>query len=239
MVEHASLVLDDQAPHRVRLVHRLTSHQRLVQRPPLDVLRCHRECLLACHQAHVLLLVVPFHLLQVLCLLQVSASRHLLVSAWLLAHRALALAVSVLVLVVALEVLVYVPVLVVHVPAVLVVSVLVLVALAPVVQAVLVHVLASVHVLAAPVVHVPVVLAAHPVQAVLAAVHVLAAVLAAPAVHATDNVVHLVRSHVHVAGASSTNCSRSSRSTRTAMLPSLKARSSSNVVGQHKSSLRN
>ena len=141
----------------------------------------------------------------------------------------------------------FVLVLVAHAPAVPVDSVLVLadlVVLARVVPAVLaalvvvlvlVVVLADLVVLVAHAPAVPVVLLA---QAVLVAVHVPAVVLAAPAVHATVNVVHLARSHVHVAGANSTNCSRSSRSTRTAMLRYPKARSSSSVAGQLRSSLR-
>lgn len=242
MVGLVSSVLVVQAQRRVHLVLRSISLQRHAQRPPLDVLRCHLECrqlcLQACHLAHVHLLVVPFHLLQAQCLPLVSASRRLPVSAWLLVHRVLVLAVSVLVLVAVPVAQVFVLVLVAHAPVVLVDSVLVLVALVPAALVVLAHVLVLVLVLAVPVALVLVVLVAHLVQAVLVAVHVPAVVLAAPAVHATDSVVHLARSHVHVVGASSTNCSRSSRSTRTAMLPYPKARSSSSVVGQHRSSLR-
>ena len=242
MVGLASLVLVVQAQRRVHLVLRSTSLQRHAQRPPLDVLRCHLECrqlcLQACHLAHVHLLVARFLHLQGQCLPLVSASRHLLVSAWLLVHRVLVLAVSVQVLVVVLVALVFVLVLVVHALVVLADSVLVLVAHAPAALAALAHVLVLVLVLAVPVALVLVVLVAHLVQAVLVAVHVPAVVLAAPAVHATDSVVHLARSHVHVVGASSTNCSRSSRSTRTATLRYPKARSSSNVVGRHRSLLR-
>jgi hypothetical protein len=200
-----------------------------------------RVPLLVAHQSH--------HLL-VLCLPQVSAFRHLLVSAWHLVHHVLVQAVSVLVLVDDLVAPEFVLVLVAHAPVVLADSVLVLVApavlvrvalVALVVLAALVDVLVLVLVLAALVVlvaHVLVVLVAHRVQAVLVAVLVPAVVLAAPAVHAMVNVVHLARSHVRVAGVSSMNCSRSSRSTQTAMLPFLKARSSSSVVGLLRSSLR-
>jgi hypothetical protein len=175
---------------------------------------------------------------------QVSAFRLHLVSAWLPEHHVLAQAVSVQVLAVVLVVPVFVLVLVAHAPVVLVDSVPVLVDLAVlarvapvvlVVVLVLVLVLADLVVLVVHAPAVPVVLLA---QAVLVAVHAPAAVLAAPVVHATVNVAHLARSHVHVAGANSTNCSRSSRSTRTAMLLYPKARSSSSVVGQLRSSLR-
>jgi hypothetical protein len=245
-VERASLALVDHLQHRVHLVLRSISLQRHAQRPPLDVPRC----LQACHQPECLLVRVPLlvahqsHHLLVLCRPQVSAFRHLLVSAWLLVRLVLVQAVSVLVLVDALVVPEFVRVLVAHAPVVLADSVLVLVApavlvrVALVVLAVRVDVLVLVLVLAALVVHVLVVLVAHRVQAVLVAVLVPAAVLAAPAVHAMVNVVHLARSHVRVAGVSSMNCSRSSRSTQTAMLPFLKARSSSSVVGLLRSSLR-
>jgi hypothetical protein len=197
-----------------------------------------RVPLLVAHQSH--------HLL-VLCLPQVSAFRHLLVSAWLLVRLVLVQAVSVLVLVDAPVVPEFVLVLVAHAPVVLADSVLALVApavlvrVALVVLAVRVDVLVLVLVLAALAVlvaHVLVVLVAHRVQAVLVAVLVPAAVLAAPAVHAMVNVVHLARSHVRVAGVSSMNCSRSSRSIQTAMLQFQKARSSSSVVGLLRSSLR-
>jgi hypothetical protein len=192
-----------------------------------------RVPLLVAHQSH--------HLL-VLCLPQVSAFRHLLVSAWHLVHLVLVQAVSVLVLVDALVAPEFVLVLVVHAPAVLVDSVLVLVAhVVPEALAVLAaRVLVLVLVLVAQVVLalVLVVLVAHRVQAALVAVLVPVAVLAAPAVHAMVNVVHLARSHVRVAGVNSMNCSRSSRSTQTAMLQFQKARSSSSVVGQLRSSLR-
>jgi len=256
-VELASLALVDHLQHRVHLVLRSISLQRHAQRPPLDVPRCLRachqlECLPACLLVRVPLQVAhQSHHLLVLCLPQVSAFRHLLVSAWLLVRLVLVQAVSVLVLVDALVVPEFVLVLEAHAPVVLADSVLVLVApavlvrVALVVLAVLVDVLVLVLVLAALVVlvaHVLVVLVAHRVQAVLVAVLVpavvLAVVLAAPAVHAMVNVVHLARSHVRVAGVSSMNCSRSSRSTQTAMLPFLKARSSSSVVGQLRSSLR-
>jgi hypothetical protein len=197
-----------------------------------------RVPLLVAHQSH--------HLL-VLCLPQVSAFRHLLVSAWLLVRLVLVQAVSVLVLVDAPVVPEFVLVLVAHAPVVLADSVLALVApavlvrVALVVLAVRVDVLVLVlvlAVLAVLVAHVLVVLVAHRVQAVLVAVLVPAAVLAAPAVHAMVNVVHLARSHVRVAGVSSMNCSRSSRSIQTAMLQFQKARSSSSVVGLLRSSLR-
>jgi hypothetical protein len=185
--------------------------------------------------------------LQARFLLQVSASRLHLVSAWLLVHHVLVQAVSVLVLVDALVVPVFVLALAAHAPVVLVDSVLVLADLAvlarvvPVVLAALVVVLVLALVLAVLVVlvaHGPAVPAALLAQAVLVAVHVPAVVLVALAVHATVNVAHHARSHVRVAGANSTNCSRSSRSTPTAMLQFQKARSSSSVVGQLRSSLR-
>jgi hypothetical protein len=82
--------------------------------------------------------------------------------------------------------------------------------------------------------HVPVDLAqADLAQAVLVAVLVLVAV---PAAHVTTvSVVHLVRSHVRVAGQSSMNCSRSSLATQIAMHQCLKAPSSSSVEHRHKS----
>lgn len=259
-VELASLVRVDPVQLRVLRVLQLISLQRHAQRPPLDVPRylqvCHQlERLLACHLVRVRLqadlpsrhLLAPFPQ-------QVSAFRLHLVSAWLLVLHVQAQAVSAQVLAVVLVVPVFVLVLVAHAPVVLVDSVLVLVAHAPVlvdlvvlarvvpavlvalvVVLVLVLVLADLVVLVAHAPAVPVVVLA---QAVLVAVHVPAVVLAAPAVHATVNVVHLARSHVHVAGANSTNCSRSSRSTRTAMLRYPKARSSSSVAGQLRSSLR-
>ena len=247
-VELASLARVVRLQPRVLHGHQLISLQRHAQRPPLDVPRCLQacrqpECLPACHLVRVRLQadLLSRHL-RVLCLRQVSAFRHHLVSAWLLVLHVQAQVVSAQVLAVVLVAQVFVLVLVAHVPVVLAVSVLVLVA--HVVPAALValvaRVLVLVLVLAALVVlvHVPAVPVAHLVQVVLAAVRVPAVVLAAPAVHATVNVVHLARSHVHVAGANSTNCSRSSRSTRTAMLLYPKARSSSNVVGQLRSSLR-
>jgi hypothetical protein len=70
-------------------------------------------------------------------------------------------------------------------------------------------------------------------QAVLVAVLVPVAVLAA---HVTTvSVVHLARSHVRVAGQSSTNCSRSSLAIQIAMHQCLKAPSSSSVEHRHKS----
>ena len=210
--------------------------------------RCHLGChrrvrLLACHQERVLLLAdLPFHLLLDLCLQQVSASRRLLGSAWRQVLHVLVLVVSVLVLVAVLVALAFVLVLVARAPEALVDSALVLVVHVPAALVALVvpaHVLVLVLVLVvlvarAPAVPEQVLL----VQAFLVAVHVPAVVLVAPVVLATDNVVHLARSHVHVVGASSTNCSRSSRSTQTAMLPFQKARSLSSAVGQHRSSLR-
>jgi len=109
------------------------------------------------------------------------------------------------------------------------------------------RVLALVHVLVLPlvlvalvaldlVVLVQVALVAVLAQAALVAVLVLVAVLAA---HVMVNVAHLARSRVLVVGASSMNCSRSSRTTQTAMLQFLKAPSLLNVVSLHKSSLRN
>lgn len=239
MVGLVSLVRVVQHRHRVLLVRRSISLQRRAQRPPLDVHRC----LQACHQpecllVRVLLLVAQFRHLQVPCPQRGSAFRHLQVSAWLQVLHVLVLAVSVLVLVAVLAVLVFVLVLVAHAPVVLVDSVPVLVAHVLVALVVPAHVLVLVHVPEALAAHAPVVLAAHLAQAALVAVLVPAAVLAALAVHVTDSVVHLARSHVHVVGASSMNCSRSSRSTQTAMLPFQKARSLSSVVGQHRSSLR-
>jgi hypothetical protein len=67
---------------------------------------------------------------------------------------------------------------------------------------------------------------------------VLVEVLVAQVDRATVSVAHLARSHVHVAGVSSMNCSRSSRATPTAMLLFLKAPFSSSGVGQPKSLLR-
>jgi hypothetical protein len=72
-------------------------------------------------------------------------------------------------------------------------------------------------------------------QAALVAVLVLVAV---PAAHVMVSVAHLVRSHVHVVGASSMNCSRSSRTTPTAMLQFQKAPSLLNVACLHKSLLQ-
>ena len=74
------------------------------------------------------------------------------------------------------------------------------------------------------------------VQVALVAVLVLEAVLAA---HVMVSVARLERSRVHVVGASSMNCSRSSRTTQIAMLQFQKAPSSLNVVCLHKSLLRN
>jgi hypothetical protein len=246
MVGRASLVQDALLRLRALLVRRSISLQRHVQRPPLDVLRFLLEChqqgrLLACRRARVHLLVaLRFRHLQALCHQQVSASRRLLVSAWHQALHVLVLVVSVLVLVAALVVLAFALDLVAHAPAVLVVSVLVLVVRVLVVLVVPVLVLVLVLVLVDLVAHAPVVPElVLPARAVLVAVHVLVAALAVPVVLATDSAVHLARSHVHVAGASSTNCSRSSRSTRTAMLQYPKEQSSSSVVGQHRSSLQN
>jgi hypothetical protein len=196
-----------------------------------------RVPLLVAHQSH--------HLL-VLCLPQANAFRHLLVSAWRLVHLVLVQAVSVLVLVDALVAPEFVLVLVAHAPVVLADSVPVLVVLVdPEALAVLaahdlvlVLVLAALAALVVLVAHVLAVLVAHLVQAALVAALVQVVVLAAPAVHAMVNVVHLARSHVHVAGVSSMNCSRSSRSIQTAMLQFQKARSSSSVVGLLRSSLR-
>lgn len=239
MVGLALLVQVVRLQRQVHLVLRSISLQRHAQRPPLDVHRCLPECHQVCHLAHVhLLAVLPFRHLLVPCLPLVSASRHLRASAWLLVHLAQVLVASAPVLVAVLVVLAFVLVLVEHAPAALVDSALVLAALAPAVPVALAHVLVLVLVLAALVAHALVVLVALLVREHLVAVHVPAAVLAAPVVHATDSAVHLARSHVHVVGASSTNCSRSSRSTRTAMLQYPKARSSSSVVGQRRSSLR-
>ena len=70
-------------------------------------------------------------------------------------------------------------------------------------------------------------------QAALVAVLVPVAV---PAAHVTTvSVVHLARSHAHVAGQSSTNCSLSSPATQIAMHQCLKAPSSSSAEHRHKS----
>ena len=218
-----------------RLVHRSTSNQQfaphLLQVAHHFLLACHRNVLVA-----LLLAVDPFHLRLARCRQVVVLSHLLQVVAFLLvAHVPVAELVSVLVLVHAPAVLVSVLVLVAHVPVALV-HVLVVQVLAP---AALVLVLVLVLVPEVPVAHAPVLLAVHLVLALTLVVHVLAAVLvAAPAVHVMVSVAHLARSHVHVVGASSTNCSRSSRATPTAMHRCQKAPSSSSVVGQHKSSLR-
>jgi hypothetical protein len=70
-------------------------------------------------------------------------------------------------------------------------------------------------------------------QVVLVAVLVPVAVLVARVT--TVSVVHLARSHVRVAGQSSTNCSRSSPATQIAMHQCLKAPSSSSAEHRHKS----
>jgi len=234
----------------------LQSHHNLL----LDHLQAvlQGECLhQGCHQLECHLVVqvqvpvqvqvlVLFHLLPDQCLLLVDRYLRLLVAVLLLAVLVLVgLVDSVLVLEHVL-VLVLVLVLAARVPVAQVALVLaVLVALVPVAQVaqvaqvlvlvlllVLAVLVALVLVVLAQVVLAQVVLA----QAALVAVLVLVAVLAA---HAMVNVAHLARSRVHVVGASLMNCSRSSRTTQTAMLQFLKAPSLLNVVSLHKSSLRN
>jgi hypothetical protein len=225
----------------------LQSHHNLL----LDHLQAvlQGECLhQVCHQLECHLVVqvqvqvlVLFHLLPDQCLLLVDRYLRLLVAVLLLAVLVLVgLVDSVLVLEHVLA-LVLVLVLAALVPVAQVALVLaVLVALVPVAQVaqVLVLVLLLVPVALAVLVALdlavlaPVVLA----QAVLVAALVLVAVLAA---HVMVNVAHLARSRVLVVGASSMNCSRSSRTTQTAMLQFLKAPSLLNVVSLHKSSLRN
>jgi hypothetical protein len=225
----------------------LQSHHNLL----LDHLQAvlQGECLhQVCHQLECHLVVqvqvqvlVLFHLLPDQCLLLVDRYLRLLVAVLLLAVLVLVgLVDSVLVLEHVLA-LVLVLVLAALVPVAQVALVLaVLVALVPVAQVaqVLVLVLLLVPVALAVLVALdlavlaPVVLA----QAALVAALVLVAVLAA---HVMVNVAHLARSRVLVVGASSMNCSRSSRTTQTAMLQFLKAPSLLNVVSLHKSSLRN
>jgi hypothetical protein len=225
----------------------LQSHHNLL----LDHLQAvlQGECLhQVCHQLECHLVVqvqvqvlVLFHLLPDQCLLLVDRYLRLLVAVLLLAVLVLVgLVDSVLVLEHVLA-LVLVLVLAALVPVAQVALVLaVLVALVPVAQVaqVLVLVLLLVPVALAVLVALdlavlaPVVLA----QAALVAALVLVVVLAA---HVMVNVAHLARSRVLVVGASSMNCSRSSRTTQTAMLQFLKAPSLLNVVSLHKSSLRN
>jgi hypothetical protein len=237
-----SLVVDQQERFLA-----LQSHHNLL----LDHLQAvlQGECLhQVCHQLECHLVVqvqvqvlVLFHLLPDQCLLLVDRYLRLLVAVLLLAVLVLVgLVDSVLVLEHVLA-LVLVLVLAALVPVAQVALVLaVLVALVPVAQVaqVLVLVLLLVPVALAVLVALdlavlaPVVLA----QAALVAALVLVAVLAA---HVMVNVAHLARSRVLVVGASSMNCSRSSRTTQTAMLQFLKAPSLLNVVSLHKSSLRN
>ena len=177
-----------------------------------------------------------FRLLRARCLQLVGQFRLLQAVVLLLVNLVL---VSVLVLVAhAPALVVLVSVLVLAVVLALVDHVQVLVALALVAQVALaVLVLALLRDLAALVVlvaHVPAALVlAVLAQVVLVAVLVPAAVLAA---HVTTvSVVHLARSHVLVAGQSSTNCSRSSLAIQIAMHQCLKAPSSSSAEHRHKS----
>lgn len=196
-----------------------------------------------CPHADLLALVVVLsrHLLDP-CLRLVAPFRHLLVDAARLAALVVELVarvVSVLALAVVLALVVLVPVVLVdladsaqalvalvlavpaaHVPAALAVLVLVE-------HLVLVAVLAPVAVLVDLVLAVLVV--------VLAPVAVLEVVRVD---RATVSVARLVKSHVHVVGASSMNCSRSSRVTPIAMHQYPKAPLSSNVVGLLKSLLQ-
>lgn len=239
-----SLVVDQQERFLA-----LQSHHNL----PLDQLHLQvvlqRACLpQVCHQLECHLVVqvqeqvlVLFHLLPDQCLHLVDQYLRLLVVVLLLAVLVLVGQVDSVLVLEHVLVLVLVLVLAARVPVALVVLVLaVLVVLVPVALVAQVHVLVLLLVLVALAVLVvldlvvlaPVVLA----QAALVAALVLVAVLAA---HVMVNVAHLARSRVLVVGASSMNCSRSSRTTQTAMLQFLKAPSLLNVVSLHKSSLRN
>jgi hypothetical protein len=218
LLDHLQAVLQGECLHQV--CHQLECH--LVVQVPVQVQ-----------------VLVLFHLLPDQCLLLVDQYLRLLVAVLLLAVLVL---VGLVDSVLALEhvlALVLVLVLAALVPVAQVALVLaVLVALVPVAQVhVLVLLLVLVVALAVLVVLDLVVLApAVLAQAALVAVLVLVAVLAA---HAMVNVAHLERSRVHVVGACLMNCSRSSRTTQTAMLQFLKAPSLLNVVSLHKSSLRN
>ena len=234
-----SLVVDQQERflalqsfHNLLLDHRLL--QVVLQR------ECHQPAclLLECHRVAQVQVLVRFHHHPDQCLPLVDQFLRLLVVVLRLVVRVLvAQAVSVLVLD---RVLVLVHVLaLVHV-LVLVGHVLVLVVLVLVAPVALVRVLVLPLVLVAQVALDLVVLAQEALvavlaQAVLAVVLVLVAVLAA---HVMVSVAHLVRSHVHVVGASSMNCSRNSRTTPTAMLQFQKAPSLLNVACLHKSLLQ-
>jgi hypothetical protein len=113
-----------------------------------------------------------------------------------------------------------------------------LVVLAPAVQAV--RVLAVQVALAPDSVHVLAVLVlVHLAQAALVVVLAPAVVLVVLVALEMVSVARLARSHVHVVGASSMNCSRSSLSTRIAMRQFLREQSLLSVVGQHRSLLQN
>ena len=232
-----SLVVDQQERFlALQSFHNLLLDHRLLQ----VVLQ--RECLQpACLHVAQVQVLVRFHHHLVQCLPLVDQYLRLLVVVLHLVVLVLvAQAVSVLVLDRVLA-LVHVLVLVVHVLVVLVVHVrVVLVVLVLVAPVALVHVLVLPLVLVALVALDLVVLAQEALVAVLAqvalgAVLVLAAVLAA---HVMVSVAHLVRSRVHVVGANSMNCSRSSRTTPTAMLQFQKAPSLLNVACLHKSLLQ-
>lgn len=179
-------------------------------------------------------MVAPFRLHLGQCRPVVAPFRHHQVAEYLLVALAPVAPASVLVLALVLVVPASVLVLVAHAPVVLA-HVLAVPVLDP---AALVHVLVLVLALVVQVLaHAQV---ARLVPALTQAVHVLAAALVAvPAVHVMVSVVHLARSRVHVEGASSMNCSRSSLATPTAMHQCPRAPSSLSVVGQHRSSLQN
>ena len=236
-----SLVVDQQERflalqsfHNLLLDHRLLQVvlQRACLQPACLLLECHRVA-----QVQVL---VRFHHHPDQCLPLVDQYLRLLVVVLRLVVLVLvAQAVSALALDRVLA-LVHVLVLVVHVRVVLVDHVPVLVVLVLVAPVALVHVLVLPLVLVALVALDLVVLAQEAlvavlVQVALVAVLVLAAVLAA---HVMVSVAHLVRSRVHVVGANSMNCSRSSRTTPTAMLQFQKAPSLLNVACLHKSLLQ-
>lgn len=235
-----SLVVDQQERFLA-----LQSHHNL----PLDQLQLQvvlqRACLpQACHQLECHLVVqvqeqvlVLFHLLPDQCLHLADQYLRLLVVVLLLAVLVLVGQVDSVLVLEHVLVLVLVPVLAARVPVALVVLVL-----AVLVVLVLVALVAQVHVLVLLLVPVALAVLVALDLAVLApvvlaqAALVLVVVLAA---HVMVNVAHLARSRVLVVGASSMNCSRSSRTTQTAMLQFLKAPSLLNVVSLHKSSLRN
>ncbi len=177
--------------------------------------------------------------LQAQCLLLVVRFHHLLVVVSPLeAHAPVVLVVSVQALAV-VQALVALAALVVLVVLALAVQVVLAVQVAQAVlvpEALVAHVLVLLLVLAPLALVVQALVLVAQVPVLLAAVLVLVAALVG---HATVNVAHLERSRVLVAGASSMNCSRSSRATRIATHLFQKAQSSSSAVGQHKSSLPN